>query len=73
MDNIKPNNNNDINIDPNILKNGIVDFVKENDNKSFKEDEEHTIAKGDNNKDIRFNPNMNRKERDKATRENQLR
>ena len=72
MDN-KPNNTNDDIIIPNLNKNGVVDFVKQQQNKSLKEDEEHTIAKGDSNKDIRLNPNLNRKEIDRTIRENQMR
>lgn len=36
-------------------------------------DKTHKDSKGEENKDIRFNPNLNRKEIDVVTRENQLR
>ena len=56
----------------NINKNKL-DNLLDNDKEDLKfVDENNKIQKGDENKDIRFNPNNNRKEIDQVTSENQL-
>ena len=50
-----------------------LDQLLEDENKEFKFDQDHKNLKGDLNKDIRMNPNNNRKEVDVVTSENQLR
>lgn len=57
----------------NKKKNKFDEFL-DNESEEMKfVDETNKIQKGDENKDIRFNPNNNRKEVDVATSENQLR
>lgn len=56
-----------------INKEEQLDQLLESKNNKFWYDKENKSLKGDQNKDVRFNPNMNRKEVDEVTSENQLR
>lgn len=61
------NKNND-----NKKKNKFDEFL-DNENQELKfVDENNKVQKGDENKDIRFNPNHNRKEIDVVSKKNQL-
>lgn len=55
-------------------QNRLFEIASDNlEDESLREDEKHTINKGNDNQDLRYNKDKNREEIKKATNENQLR
>lgn len=55
-------------------QNRLFEIASDNfEEESLREDEKHTINKGNDNQDLRYNKDKNREELKKATNENQLR
>lgn len=55
-------------------QNRLFEIASDNfEEESLREDEKHTINKGNDNQDLRYNKDKNREEIKKATNENQLR